>query len=330
MNNLTSFAAIAACMTMSIASCSQTETAPETQTKYNPIEITAKIGGLESKAVPSKDNEVIVNKVQIFVFNEDGSIDGYTSATQYTNNVKVRCTPGKKTIYAIVNGPDEKVESKSELEKKVSWLKDNADRNYIMTGFENSELDAASEVTIPVRRIAARIVLENVIRQFTSPALGDKQLDLTGVYAINVCGDISYDLSSSPTIWYNMQKNENTNDVSHLIYKSLSKQNIKNNTTIPVGAYIYVYPNSTTEDSFSMGGGPRKTRLIVEFVFNGKTCYYPITFDKIEANKTYTINNLTLTRPGGENPDSEITVNDCQFNIRVEDWEVGFSDNIQI
>lgn len=331
MNKLIYFAAIAAELSAVFTSCNRDNQSPDMSGKRQ-IEIHAGImSGLPTKAaVSQKENEVSVNNLQIFVFNENGDIDGYTSENNNAGTVKVRCTPGKKHIYAIVNAPAENVETENALKKKISYMKDNASRNYIMTGFITGDVDAASTVTVPVKRIAARIVLDNIVRNFTAPALAAKKMDLVSIYAVNVCGDISYDLTSQPTIWYNRKKNEQPAEVNDLLCRNISKQNIANGSTTAVGAYLYVYPNTTADESFAIEFGPRKTRLVAEFTIDGRTCYYPVTFDRLEANKTYTINNLTLTRPGSDDPDSRISVEDCSFNITVEDWEIGFNGDIQI
>ena len=331
MNKFSFFATLVASLAVIPTACNMDDANPDTSGKRE-IEINAQIvSGLPTKSTVSpKENEVVVKSLQIFVFNEDGAIDGYTSEETNPATVKVRCSPGKKHVYALVNAPNEVVETEAQLKKTVSRMEDNADQKYIMVGSVNKEVNASSTVSIPVKRIAARIVLDNVIRQFTSPALAAKKMDLVSIYAVNICGDISYDLTSKPTIWYNKRKNESPAKISDLAFRAINKKDIANGSTTSVGAYLYVYPNTTTDDSFAIEFGPRKTRLIAEFTIDGKTCYYPVTFEKLEANKTYTINNLTLTRPGSSDPDSKISVEDCDFNIRVEDWGIGFSGDIQI
>ena len=75
---------------------------------------------------------------------------------------------------------------------------------------------------------------------------------------------------------------------------------------------------------------PRRTRLVLECDYGGRTCYYPVSLPKdpsavIERNKVYHISLLKLTKPGSLTPDDPNTevASTIGFtvNIQVSDWE---------
>ena len=44
---------------------------------------------------------------------------------------------------------------------------------------------------------------------------------------------------------------------------------------------------------------------------------------KIERNKKYVITDLILTRPGSDSEDIPVSAANCQFSIKVDEWEDG-------
>ena len=65
----------------------------------------------------SQTYEKQVNRVQVFVFDEDGKVNIYKDAGTTQSNIAISTTTGKKTVWAVVNGPDlSNVASLSELE----------------------------------------------------------------------------------------------------------------------------------------------------------------------------------------------------------------------
>ena len=80
MNKFSFFATLVASLAVIPTACNMDDANPDTSGKRE-IEINAQIvSGLPTKSTVSpKENEVVVKSLQIFVFNEDGAIDGYTS-----------------------------------------------------------------------------------------------------------------------------------------------------------------------------------------------------------------------------------------------------------
>ena len=93
---------------------------------------------------------------------------------------------------------------------------------------------------------------------------------------------------------------------------------IADGSTLQAGQYFYVYPNPVTEENAEGSSGTSLlTKLVVEASLDGNTCYYTISLPDLQSNKTYTISSLTITRPGSDNPDEEITSGECPFCVEI-------------
>lgn len=316
--------AAAVCMAAAAVSCSKSDVPSEHSTDLKAAEISVQVSSdaFRSKAVLSEDNEKKINNVQIFVFREDGALDAYASSDS-GSGIKLSCTTGQRTVKAVVNAPDLSLISRmSDLNSSVSKLSDNTLTNFVMTGSKEVSVNADQTVQLTVSRLAARLAVEKVSVAFTSQAYRNMEMKVTGIYAINVAGDASYDLSAAPAVWYN-KKAYATSEADALLHDAADAVLVEN-TPYEANSVFYVYPNPTADDSQADEFSARHTRIVVETSLGGTTYYYPITVGGIERNKKYTIRNLTITRPGSIDPDVPVTSGECSFTITVSDWEEGF------
>ena len=94
----------------------------------------------------------------------------------------------------------------------------------------------------------------------------------------------------------------------------------------PEGEYLYRLYRATNIHTIHgrMASGHLQGRLLKMLVrmaqIDGKTCYYPITLPPLKPNHIYTINNLTLTRPGTDSPDMTDPLSSMSFNLQVQPW----------
>lgn len=323
-------------MAMGACACNRDIPIPQTglATEKN-AELTINVcsSGYMSKAALSAENEAKINNLQLFVFREDGNLDAYANSDTYSD-VKLSCTTGKRTIFALVNAPDKsEVTTLGALNQSVSHLADNSLTNFVMTECLEKNITSDQAINLEVSRLAARLSIGKITADFTSPAYRNMELKIKGIYAINVVGDMSYDRtatpSTTPTTWYNKRLYESS-DVDALVHERLEDVSIKAGNPYTTPAYFYVYPNSTTLDSQTSPFSARLTRLVVETELGGSTYYYPITISNIECNKKYTVTNLTITRPGSIDPDVPMTSGECTFSISVSDWEEGTTQDYTI
>lgn len=264
-------------------------------------------------------DEKKVNDLQVFVFNSSGVLEAY--GNEKANSLKLTCVPGNKEIVALVNAPSlSGVAGLSDIQEEVSELADNAAGSLVMASdVVEAELkaDGSNSVTIPVSRIAAKVVLGTVTNNMTLEADQNKDFVIDAVYLINVSGEWLYQSDYDPQLWYNQMKYERDNSVGFL-YDAVDKS-VSYGSNYSTGHYFYCYPNHTDDDPHAGDWSPRKTRLVVEASLGGEKCFYPLTLVNVDRNTEYVIN-LTVTRLGSSDPDIPVTTNEATFTVSVMDW----------
>ena len=280
---------------------------PET---LEPCELTVGICGSMTKATAvTKDNEAKVNDLQVFVFRGD-ELDAYASVDN-AMELTLSCTAGEREVYALVNAPEySSVSSKTALLAKVSELSANSLTNFEMVGSKSVTLPQASTVSIDVNRIASRVVLKKVTRNFTSAALQSLDFTVDAIYLINVAGNTSYDLTAVPGEWYNVAKYNS--ELASLLHDAVGSK-IANGASHDTVHSFYSYPNDAAS---------KTTRLVIETTLGTTKYYYPINLPAMESNKSYEIAEVTITRPGSDDPDVPVSFADATFSINVIDWTV--------
>ena len=261
-------------------------------------------------------NEVQVNNLQVFVFRRD-ALDAYATVNN-DDELSVSCTAGEREVYALVNCPDlSAVSTKTALLATSSLLSGNSGTSFQMIGHQNEvDLPDDSPVTIDVHRIAARVVIKKISRAFTVSALAAKTFTIDQIFLINVAGDINFGETAAPSVWFNKQAYGS--EQAAFTYDAPAAS-LANNASYSTVHNFYAYPNPSS-DSDAAVWSARHTRLVVKATLGTDVYYYPITLPVLEANKSYEIEELILTRPGSDNPDKPVTFQDCTFEINVVDW----------
>lgn len=273
---------------------------------------------MTTRAALNKAGEKEINNVQIFVFNEDGKLDSYHAGTE-SKQIKIRCSSGKKKVISIVNAPSlSTCTDTTTLLGKTTSLSDNRIGNFVMTGRASATLPDDASVNVKVSRITARVGIKNIAVNFTSEGYKSLPFTVKSIYMINVAGNTDYSFEAGPTLWLNQSEHKDIN-MDALLYTSIN-HSLSEGTPLPADQYFYVYPNPATVDNTGTPLNTQFTKLVVEATLGDKTCYYSIKLPNIERNKAYTISSLTITRPGTDSADKEITSEECTFSIEVEDW----------
>ncbi len=282
-----------------------------------------------TRSSASETDEVHVGNVQIFVFRNNGELDAYASSSE-KSGIKISCTTGEKIITAIVNAPDlSSITSHSELMSTKSRLTDNSIGNFIMLGEVTTAIGADETVEISVSRIVSRVSVEKISAAFTSEAYKKKEFKVTRIYVTNVAGDINYGLDGVSESWLN-KRGYTQSPADALLYDDIEDTAVTEDKPYDGHTCFYVYPNTLNEDPNDDDNDARMTRLVVETTLGGITYYYPVRIPGIGSNKTYTIRNMTVTRPGSADPDTPVSSDECSFSITVKDWEEGTSQDLTI
>ncbi|MBR5273887.1 MAG: hypothetical protein IKU33_01440 [Bacteroidales bacterium] len=296
-----------------LVACNKNDMAPmqpQNQETLEPCELTVGICGAMTRATTvTADNEAKVNNLQVFVFRGD-DLDAYASVDN-AQELTLSCTAGERVVYALVNAPDySAVPGKAALLAKVSELSANSLANFEMVGSKSVTLPQSEKVSIDVNRIASRVVLKKITRNFTSEALQALNFKVDAIYLINVAGNTSYDLSAAPAKWYNLA--ENKSELASLLYDAPASL-ITNGQSYSTAHTFYAYPNDLAVNT---------TRLVIETTLGETKYYYPINLPEMAANKSYEIEEVKITRPGSDNPDEPVSFADATFSINVIDWTV--------
>ena len=296
-----------------LVACNKNEATPmqpQDQESLVACELTVGICGTMTKATAvTADNEAKVNKLQVFVFRGD-DLDAYASV-ENAKELTLSCTAGERVVYALVNAPDySTVPGKAALLAKVSELEANTLTNFEMVGSKTVTLPQSEKVAIDVNRIASRVVLKKITRNFTSAALQALDFTVDAIYLVNVAGNTSYDLTAAPAAWYNVA--ENKGELASLLYDAPAAP-IENGQSYPTAHIFYAYPNDLAVHT---------TRIVIETTLGETKYYYPINLPAMDSNKSYEIEEVKITRPGSDNPDEPVSFEDASFSINVIDWTV--------
>ena len=312
-------------------------------------------------------NEKAIQNVQIFVFRageggdagvlEIAASAGFDQALGVTtgtySGITVKCSTGQREVWAVVNdsrdhtsGADA-VQTKAEFLALTHELQDASPTKLLMIGRSHPEsqdpaitlTEGAVQVSIPVHRLGASVVLESVKNDFSSPAYQKAEIfRLEAAYLLNVPGRINFGETSEPSalpeeMWYARLSAETANPRAAILFDNLSQELLNYGQTHTVKHTFYAYPNncSPSEDAvFS----PRATVLVLEasikYASGWVKYYYPVTLNGgLAANKQYHVN-LTVHRPGSTDPNKPVTFNDLTPTITVSDWDGGDTYNPEI
>lgn len=311
-----------------LASCSAViEDAPETGTGTATeavlnLSVTDSYFTKASGVNPADEKKI--SSVQAFVFDQDGVLEAY-QASQSTN-LQIRCTTGPKSLFVFANAPSlADVYDQASLGRKLSLLSDNYPNSFVMvSGRKDIDLRAAdgNNLSVVVERIAARVEIAKITNAMSAVQHQGKVFKVLAAYLTNVAANISYDLTSSPTDYYNKMGYQSSG-VDALVYDNFSggfQLNYGENVNTP--HYLYAYPNPSTD--VTSGGGtwsPRATKLVIKASLDNVVYYYPIVLAApLAGNHSYRIDELKITRPGSKDEDIPVSFVDCSFVLTVSDW----------
>ena len=276
-------------------------------------EVRTKVSEKNSPGTPDA-----INTLQVFVFDEAGVLEA--SDMKESESVVLTCKAGPKKVVSLVNAPEvTDVTTYSELCTASSFLDDNTIDSMVMSGETEVNLTATSSVTIPVSRIAAKVVLRQVVNNFKFKADQDAEFLVTHVYLINVGAERGFLSDASPKQWYNMTELD-TYDAPTFTYEELSSPvKLPYSSTWTADKYFYCYPNPTETDSSDETWSARRTRLVLEATLGGEVMYYPVTLPVIEPNSSYEVT-VKITRRGSPSPDIPVTGIAAEFSVDVQNW----------
>ena len=316
---------LAAAAATSLLSCNKDRGAA-TSPDGRPVDFNVSIQGAPSTRATGTTyaDESKVNDLQVFVFDETGALQDYKAAGA-AMTATLSATSGVRTVWAVVNAPSmADITTATQLEERTSLLSDNGRDSFVMTGSTTGEIVDGGTVAITVRRIVSRVSVAKISTDFKY-AMAEKALTVNGIYLINVAADNNYAVSAAaPVNWLNKLGHEDTT-LDELLYDGLEGVTVSNGNPYTVEHAFYPYPNPVKTETYEDAWSPRHTMLVVDVTLDGERGYYPIELPVLERNKTYSIEEIVLTRRPGDVPYKPIETGEATAQITVAEWELGLN-----
>lgn len=307
-----------------------------------PVTLKLNVEPAGTKAYVTENADLALDKVQVMVFNNRGDLEATTEYVSSGTQLSLDVIPGTKTLWAVGNLPAKCTAADlDELLGTQYNLTNNTTTKLMMSDCQELSVTQAGTIQFHLKRMACKIVLEKIVRDFEEATYEEIPLYVKKVYLSNVSDVCNLAAAAGTPSSFSVQMgvigNLSAAGKALLVDENLSSTLFDGDYHSTVHTF-YAFPNGVTEDKF--GGtsfSARRTRLIVECEYNGKTCYYPITLPGIkdgsrgalERNKVYRITELILKRPGSPYPDvpgEEVSsVQSCSFTIQVDNWSTGHS-----
>lgn len=322
-----------------LASCSDDYVSP-VSTPDKKVGLTVTLNDTETKAYveAGSTEESTLHNVQVLVFNKDNVLETSSDLlTSSMDRIDLEVIPGNKTIWVLGNVPSKvSPASLNDLLAINYALGDNSLNKFIMSGYEHVEVTDASSVEIALERLASKVAIDKIERRFTDGRYSEIPLEIKNIYISNASSHTNVVASGTTVGHYNLKgviDDDLPSGAADLIYDYDINTVLNEGGDYTTPHTFYVYPNNVMDDHPGSGNnGDKKTRLVVECLYNGSPCYYPITLppyhpdlnNPLTRNTSYHITKLVLKRPGSPDPDNpgdevDSTV-DFSFYITVAPW----------
>lgn len=271
------------------------------------------------------DEEKAVSGYQVLIFDRSSRmLEAYATPAPTASSVNMQCTTGPKEVVVLANAPDvSAIVSYDAFLQTRSQLADNAPGALVMEGHASPELAASgNSVTVDVRRLVSKVVLEKVTVDFELDAYDKMDFVLKNVYLTNVAGDKRYLADvADPSAWYNKIVRTPDAKVDAMLYDAIANVNLKESRQYTVKHHFYCYSNPYKDDTFSSAAwSPRPTRLVLEAELGGNLFYYPVSLPELRQNMRYYVS-LHIIRPGATSPEQDMDKYSVDININVVEWE---------
>lgn len=329
---------LAAALLVAAASCNkedsetvQNEQPDTSKEQADTVTLSINVSSGDTKSTSNWD-EASISTLSVYVFDSNGDLSGSGTVSGSTT-LDVTCTTGNgKSIYAIANKTLSNIDELSDITSATTVLTDNTDGKFVMSGWLTGQtITRSTSFSISISRAAAKITIDNVNNYLADPDNSGEYIDILvkKIFLINVpignylfCSDNALDYSSTMT-WGNIAgyNGDYTTYLSDEINTTLTSNNRSLNSTSATNIRTYYcYPNPTEVDEDEGESTKYLTRLVVETVIEGKTYYYPVTFENVERNKNYFINCVQIFNLGSDDPDEPIVESAASFSVTVENW----------
>ena len=344
---MVSGAMFTSCEKMASNGVSTQEYVPE---GYSTVTVNFAEPALTKAGVEATSAEKTINSVYLFVFDKNNKLEAKVSPTisgdKLSATASVTITNGQKTLRVIANAgasfftsAQEGVTQLSAFDSATSNLSDNSVSGLVMIGQATQNVLQDVAVNISMERLASKVCLTKITRNFTDSDLAALDIKVTDVWVSNVAGNITWGkaavAAASQSIWYNYNQNEVTikhADLPALLYNDPTDFSLAQGGSREMDIPFYIYSNPATATTEGGTWSPRVSRLVVQVTTAGSnTHYYSCNLPQTEPNKVYNVD-LTIKRIGANNPDNPSETGDIDLtvtaSISVANW--GSTTNVPV
>lgn len=281
-----------------------------------------------------------VNRWALLVYSvTDGALEAYGTSGN-ASGIVCSLPAGTYDVRAWVNYPTtgswafnpSQLGTLSAFESRGTALGSNAVGDLMMAGGERMTFtagDGASK-SVTVRRLVAKAGVERISVNMTNPAhramtFTVRNIFLTNVYQRSSLGSdpgVSA-LSSNQGLWFNAMglRSVLNGALDALVCDLNVNRTIADGGSYDTPHYFYFFPNPVVDDNRSSVWSVRRTRLVVEAVHGGNTCYYVVTLPLSVRNRTYIITELRISQPGSLTPEQDTPyAMEVVFAPEIEGW----------
>lgn len=288
--------AMATIMLMGMVSCSANIDSPSS-------------GKLRIKVAEATDSEGI-EKMDIFIFNEIGALEKEATIDLGQNvpsaETELSVKTGTKDIYILAN-MESSLSSIATVSDLMSGRISMGDK-----GFNGGSLPMSGTISgvkvissnnnscsTPLKRFPSRVHIGTLINEMEC-SLSDIRFRLS-----NGAGDCGFSESEEPSVWFNKIYSLGSDITAP--EDIVLEEDLAGGGKLTINECLFCFPNHTANDTFSGNSfTPRKTRLVMSSSISGRTYYYPVTFDSIDRNTSYSVN-LVIRNLGSSDPDIPIS-----------------------
>lgn len=341
---------------LSLSSCDKEPSAPGTggETLAVTLDVRPSAGPGTRADIPDDPAERKVNRYDLFVFQDgNSSVYSYHSGSNpaqsgengsFTTDI-FRVAAGAYDFIVIANGPGDlrSIGTKEALLAAMSAFSGNSSSSFVMSGSVSSDVaaivpDGEGVRHVPglvLERVASKVVLRSVAKDFESPSLQSETVTLLGARLVNVpkeapclrpaAGDTSPGEVASA--YHNGTSAWESNVL--VTARLASPLTVTGGSGVETGIKLYSYPNPAPEAA-ALEDGDRVTKLVLEIAIGGDVFYYPIGIPQTASacrNLVYDISKVTIRRQGntGDDPREYLDWRSkaVDVSMTVLDWNEG-------
>jgi len=316
------------------------------------------IGEIETRAsVAGTSAESIMQTLDVYVFFNDsgmgaanGQLETYrrytpkTTAFSISGNEAIKISLGAKTVVFVANAPSNMAASIKCISDYNNWsahswtFAQNSTDMFTMSSKKeltvtgDVRLDSSTDSTLMLKRQVSRVEFKGFKNDLPS-SLG--KLSLEGAFLYNVNKNIDNSTGTDNNYW-------RKKDVATALGETSVEKLVNPGAYLPAAAkctgslskgaswaekdenryFMYGFPNPVAE-STDASTKDWVTKLVIQTKVNGIRYYYPIGIKGMESNKTYVINNVTVSRLGSTSPDKYVSTAALSISVTVKDWDTG-------